>query len=356
MARQLRVEFPGAIYHVTVRMLGNWKKEKNALFEDDVDRERLLLSLAERVEQHQIRLYLYCLMTNHIHLVFETPEGNCSKFMHALSTAYTVYFNLRHERHGHLFDGRYKAKLVEGDEYLLALSRYVHLNPVRVGKMQNKPLSERVGYLRRYPWSSYTSYIGQRKALDFVEYGPVLAEMGGRQAQRPRRYRNFVETGLAEDDEDFQVALKESPRCIGGEAFRGWVDEFYQKIIEGHRVPEDVAFRHTTEPLPVDVILKTVAEVLKVDVGALLKRRRNSPLRAVAARMLIRFGGQSQRQAALHLGLGTGGAVSAQVRRLPDLLAEHQRLRRSVKRIERTLDALKQNKPHPSMAKNTKKC
>ncbi|MDI6810018.1 MAG: transposase, partial [Candidatus Eisenbacteria bacterium] len=100
MARHLRVEFPGAIYHVAIRMLGDWKKEENLLFEDDADRERFLSRLADRVEQYHIRLYLYCLLTNHVRLVFETSEGNCSKFMQSLSTAYTVYFNLRHGRHG----------------------------------------------------------------------------------------------------------------------------------------------------------------------------------------------------------------------------------------------------------------
>ena len=97
------------------------------------------------MDRFGIRLYLFTLMSNHVHLVFETPTANCSAFMQSLLTAYTVYYNIRHQRHGHLFDGRYKAKLVEGDcasgEYLLALSRYVHLNPVRVGKLKDAPLA-----------------------------------------------------------------------------------------------------------------------------------------------------------------------------------------------------------------------
>ena len=128
MARHLRVEFPGAIYHVTCRMLGDSRLENSRLFTEDRERERFLERLGEGVEQYNIRLYLFVLMTNHFHLVFETPEGNCSKFMHSLSTAYTVFYNLRHRRHGHLLDGRFKAKLVDGDNYLLALTRYVHLN------------------------------------------------------------------------------------------------------------------------------------------------------------------------------------------------------------------------------------
>ena len=100
MARHLRVEYPGAIYHVTCRMVGSWRTEKTYLFKDDADRERFLDQLAERIEQYNIRLYLFVCMTNHFHLVFETPEGNCSKFMQSLSTAYTVYYNLRRSHHG----------------------------------------------------------------------------------------------------------------------------------------------------------------------------------------------------------------------------------------------------------------
>jgi REP element-mobilizing transposase RayT len=136
MARHLRVEFPGAIYHVTCRMVGDWRTEQTLLFKDEADRTRFLERLSERVEQYHIRLFLFVCMTNHFHLVFETPEANCSKFMQSLSTAYTVYYNLRHGRHGHLLDGRHKAKLVEGDDFLLALSRYVHLNPVCVGSLK----------------------------------------------------------------------------------------------------------------------------------------------------------------------------------------------------------------------------
>ena len=343
MARNLRVEFPGAIYHVTCRMIGDYRLDRSQLFVDEKDRERFLDRLADRVKQYNIRLYLFVCMTNHFHLVFETPEGNCSKFMQSLSTAYTVYYNLRHGRHGHLLDGRYKAKLVEGDDYLLALTRYVHLNPVHVGGIKDKPMEEKIRYLRQYPWSTYLSYIGKRKAFDFVEYGPVLAEMNGKRSQWPKRYCEFVEAGLAEDDEDFKIALKESPRSIGSDGFRAWIDELYQKLIEGHNSPEDISFRRITEPLRVEMILKTLAEIFDEEVDAFRQRRRNSPLRAVAARMLMRFGGQTERQAAVHLDMGTGGAVSAQVRRLPSLLAEDPHLCRRVKLIESSLERLKKD-------------
>jgi len=125
MARKLRVQFEGAIYHVTIRGV-----ERRTLFNDNNDCERFLECLGEAVEESGVRLYLFCLMTNHVHLLVETPQGNLSAFMHKLQTAYTVYYNLRHKRVGHLMQGRFGAKPVEGDTYLLVLSRYIHLNPV----------------------------------------------------------------------------------------------------------------------------------------------------------------------------------------------------------------------------------
>jgi REP element-mobilizing transposase RayT len=341
MARHLRVEFPGAIYHVTCRMVGDWRTEKTLLFKDDADHERFLDRLAERVEQFNIRLYLFVCMTNHFHLVFETPEANCSKFMQSLSTAYTVYYNLRHGRHGHLLDGRYKAKLVEGDDYLLSLSRYVHLNPVQVGSQKRKPIEERIKILRAHRWSSYPSYIGTRKALEFVEYGPLLAEMHGKRREWPKRYREFVESGLAESDDDFKVALKESPRSIGSDGFRAWIDELYQKRLEKHTRPEDVSFRHISEPLPADDVLTILGEVLDVELDEFKRRRHGSPLRAIAARYLIRYAGQSQRDVADYLVIGTGAAVSDQLKRLPEKLGKDRRLRRQVKQAEERLEEIR---------------
>ena len=344
MARQLRVEYPGAIYHVTCRMVGSWKTDKTALFKDDADYERFMERLSERVEQFNIRLYLFVCMTNHFHLVFETPDANCSKFMQSLSTAYTVYYNLRHDRHGHLFDGRYKAKLVEGDEYLLSLSRYVHLNPVKVSSHKHKPIEERIRILRSHRWSSYPSYIGKAKALDFVEYGPLLSEMHGKRGEWPKRYREFVESGLAESDEDFLVALKESPRSIGGDGFRAWVDKLYQDRVETHARPEDVSFRHISEPLPAEDVLSTLGEVFEVDIGEFKRRRHGSALRAVASKYLIRFAGMSQRDVADFLHVGSGSAVCNQLKSLDGKLKANRHLRKQVARVEKELANLRQAK------------
>lgn len=351
MARQLRVEYPGAIYHVTCRMVGDapspgsdggtgWPMERR-LFRDEADYERFLDRLGERVEQFHIRLYLFVCMTNHFHLVFETPDANCSKFMQSLSTAYTVYYNLRHRRHGHLLDGRFKAKLVEGDDYLLALSRYVHLNPVQIASMKDLSIAERIKALRAHRWSSYPSYIGKRKALDFVEYGPLLAEMSGKRREWPKRYREYVESGLAESDDDFKVALKESPRSIGGDGFRAWIDELYQKRVESHARSEDVSFRHITEPLPVHEVLAVLCGVFRVDEQTFMRRSRNSALRAVAGRFLIKYSGLSQRDAAKTLNVGSGAAMCNQLKRLPEKLSGERSLRNKIHQADAELRRLR---------------
>jgi len=316
-------------------MLGD---ARSKLFKTDSDRDRFLERLSERVEQYNIRLYMFVLMSNHLHLVFETPEGNCSKFMQSLSTAYTVYYNLRYNRHGHLFDGRYKAKLVEGDDYLLALTRYVHLNPVQVSGIEDQPLEDRIRYLRQYPWSTYQSYIGKRKELPYVEYAPILAEMRGKKKDLPKRYRAFVESGLAETDEEFTEALKESPRSIGSDGFRAWVDELYQKLIEKSDTPEDISFRRITEPLYPDIVLAAVAEIFEEEEDEFRRRKRNSPLRAVAARYLIKYAGMSQRDVAVFLEVGSGTAINKQLLRYSEAFTKDRRLRRLLKKIEKRLE------------------
>ena len=340
MARKLRIEYEGAIYHVTCRMLGNARSE---LFIDAADRMRFIESLSERVEQYNIRLYMYVLMKNHFHLVFETPEGNCSKFMHALSTSYTVYYNLRHNRHGHLFDGRFKSKLVDGDEYLLSLSRYVHLNPVKIRSMRNKPLDERLGYLQHYMWSSYAGYIDKNKQLPYIEYAPILSEMTGKKNEWPENYKRFVESGVAEDDLEFKKILKASPKSIGGKGFTIWIDKLYQELVDGIGESEDVSFRHTSKTLSSEAVLGVLSELLDIEVEEFSKRRRCSYVRALAAGYLIRYSGKSQREVAGLLGFGSGSAVSKQLAQYRELFTNDKQLVKLQNKADKLLDEKRSN-------------
>jgi putative transposase len=195
MARPLRLTYDGAVYHVTARGI-----ERGRLFQGDQDRERYLFYLAESLRLYAVRLYLFCLMTNHVHLVLETPRGNISQFMQRFHTAYTVWFNRRRQRSGHLFEGRFGASLVTEDEYILKLSRYVHLNPVFVSAYADKTRRERLLRFRSYVWSSYPSYAGLRVPLDYVTDGPVLAMMDRGKKKQRLIYRRFVESGIIDID------------------------------------------------------------------------------------------------------------------------------------------------------------
>ncbi len=307
------MEYPGAVYHVTNRLVGSWRTDRARLFVDEADHERFLEALSARVEQYGVRLYLLVCMSNHFHLVFETPEANCSRFMQSLATAYTVYFNLRHRRHGHLLDGRFKAKLVAGDEYLLRLSRYVHLNPVRTQAWRARPLGEQVEALRAYRWSSYAGYVDPSKSLGFVESGPMLALVGGAASSRPRRYGEYVESGLAEADDAFEAVLRESPLCIGDAAFRAEVDRRYDGRLSSVIRPEDASFRRTRRSQSPDRVLEVLAGALGVSPEIFGRRARNSPRRALAVRFLVRHAGLSQRGAAERLGMGSGSAACRQL-------------------------------------------
>lgn len=328
MARSQRIEYEGAVYHVTAR--GN---ERRAIFLDDRDRERFLRVLGESVERFETRLYLFCLMDNHVHLVVETPRANLGQFMHRIETAYTVYFNRRHERCGHLMQGRYGARLVEKDAYALRLSRYVHLNPVFTAAARKRPARVRIALLRQYRWSSYRSYIGSEKPLAFVDYAPILATVSSGSHRRAQAYRRFVESGIETLDAAFLDEKAASPLCLGSEAFRDRIRALYANLVKTRSRREDVAFRRTGARVCVEEILAVVCGRLGVGREALLHRRRDSFDRAIASRMLCDHGGLTQRQVAQVLGIGSGACVSQHLRKLAGEMESDRVLRDRVRDI-----------------------
>lgn len=182
MARPLRIEFNGALYHVTSR-----GDRREPIYEDKPDREAFLEVLAEVVTRFNWVCHAYCLMTNHYHLVVETPDGNLSKGMRQLNGVYTQASNRRHRRSGHLFQGRFKGILVDKDSYLLELTRYVVLNPVRA-RMVRDPGD--------HPWSSYRAMVGEASTPTWLATDGLLALFGKRRAEARRRYRRFVLEGI----------------------------------------------------------------------------------------------------------------------------------------------------------------
>lgn len=182
MARPLRIEFPGGLYHVTSR-----GDRREPIYEDDADRARFLEVLGDVVERSNWLCHAFCLMDNHYHLLIETPDGNLSKGMRQLNGVYTQYSNRRHARVGHLFQGRYKAIVVDREAYLLELTRYVVLNPVRAG------LVDEPG---QWPWSSFNAVVGQVACPGWLETDGLLAQFGEERGEARRRYRRFVMAGV----------------------------------------------------------------------------------------------------------------------------------------------------------------
>jgi REP element-mobilizing transposase RayT len=335
MARKLRLQFEGAIYHITVR--GNGRK---AMFMEDCNRERLLWRLAESCELYEVRMYLYCLMDTHIHLLVETPRGNISRFMQSVLTGYTVYFNLKYNCVGHVVQGRYGAQLVEGDSYLLRLSRYIHLNPVHTREAADWDVERKRQWLRAYPWSSYRGYIDARMKGEVVDQGPLLSLTASGQGDGRAAYRRYVETGLASDDKEFVELLTDCPRAIGSREFRKWADEEYAKLRDAQGSGEDVSFRREAVVKDVDGIVGLVAKAFASEVTDMTETKRGSIARPVAARMLVKYAGLSQRSAARQLGYGTGSAVCHQLKCLADRLENDAKLRKIIRKIEGNIGKL----------------
>lgn len=332
MARKLRVQFEGAIYHVTIRGV-----EQRRIFDDRADRERFLLRLGIAVEACGVRLYLFCCMPNHVHLLVETPQANLSVFMHKLQTAYTVYYNRRHQRAGHLLQGRFGARPVQSDTYLLRLSRYIHLNPVMGDTWVACPCATRVNELRQYTWSSYRGYAGLEQSHDFVDEAPVLAMIGSREKSQRLAYRRFVEGGLADTDEEFAEMLKSARWGIGDEAFQERMHDLHAELTRQARRLEDVSFRHQAPQLTPVSVLHAVGEAYGVDPTSLQRRQYACVARAVCAWMLNRHAGMSQRDIGRFLGMGTGAAVCRHLRTLRESRERDSALDDRMTRLDRAL-------------------
>jgi len=185
MARPLRIEFPGALYHITVR-----GDRQEPIYEDNQDRQYFIELLGQVIIQGNWICHAYCLMDNHFHLMVETPDGNLAKGMRQLNGVYTQSSNLRHHRVGHLFQGRYKAILVDRDAYLLELARYTPLNPVRAGMVKHPG---------NWPWSSYRAMVGAVKSPPWLTTQAILDLFSKKQTLARKKFQRFVAEGIGNE-------------------------------------------------------------------------------------------------------------------------------------------------------------
>lgn len=255
MARPLRIEYENAFYHITSR--GN---ERKSIFTDRNDNEKFLNYISLVHSRYKVMVYGYVLMDNHYHLLIETPEPNLSRVMRDLNGHYTIYFNKAHKRYGHLFQGRYKSILVDKDNYLLELSRYIHLNPVRAGIL-SKP--------EDYSYSSMPYYIGKKTPPEWLNTKFLLKQFGNAIKEQQNAYKGFVYAGVSESENPLRNTYANS--ILGSEEFIEKVTSKYLRDKDiSEQVPESKKLRYGKN---LDEIAMAVVKYYDIDKRILTKRK-----------------------------------------------------------------------------------
>jgi REP element-mobilizing transposase RayT len=319
MARPLRIEYAGACYHVINR--GNAGEK---ILTSGQDKGRYLEYLKKAVERYSIKIHTYCLMSNHYHLLVETPEPNLSQAIQWLNVSYAVYFNKKQNRRGHLFQGRFKAILIDADEYLNQLSRYIHLNPVRAAMVKTPG---------EYPWSSYPSYIGKTKGPGWLETKWLLSLFGKKKKEAIRNYKNFVEKIDIEDLENLDKQVV-GGFILGNTAFADWVkDTFLSARDEEKEIPQ----LSKLKPRPsVERIVQAVGNEFGCRKGAVLERgRKNNKAREIAIYLARDLSGISCKELGMFFSGISGAAITMKYKQIIKEMDNNKSFRRKVNRIKK---------------------
>lgn len=310
MARKPRIEFPGAFYHIITR--GNRQQD---IFEDHFDRKEYIDRLKKYQEKYQSILYAYVLMNNHTHLLMETGPVSLSKIMQTFQSSYTQYYNSRHKKIGHLFQGRYKAILCDKDSYLLELVRYIHLNPVRA-KLVTDP--------KEYEWSSHRIYLGLEKNT-LIDINLVLAIFGKKIGKARKRYESFIlEKADMGQRKDF---YKTTDQCILGD------DKFIEEIKKrtSHELGKETKKIHLTMSELIDRVA-TQMDVSDRDIPSSSKRRSASEARSIVAFLGKEYCGYKGKEIADYLGVDQS-TVANSIRRIELKMRENSGYQKQIERI-----------------------
>ena len=304
MPRPPRIDFPDAVYHVTSRGNGRAK-----IFWSDADRKRFVTQLNDNVVTAAVLLYAFVLMDNHFHLLARTPRANLSRFMQRLNTSYALYARYKHHRPGHQFEARFDAKLVQDDTYLLALTRYIHLNPIKIARCRSLTKAERLPLLEGYRWSSYPGYVNRRKELAFVCYDVLDLYSSDRRSAR-RQYRAYTHACVLEDDRPILEALRASRNAIGDKRFVEATEKRLRARRTGRVQDADLALPRPT--IPFREIDARVAARFGVEPADLRQHgHHGGAAKFLAVELACRLTGLTQRAVGLHYGGITSAAVSA---------------------------------------------
>src|SRR5713226_4044196 len=292
MARPLRINYAHGFYHVTCR--GN---ESRNIFKDDQDRILFLGKLKTSLEIYSVNLHAYVLMSNHFHLIVETPKANLSEFMRQFNISYTGYYNRRHRRIGHLYQGRFKAIVVDKNSYLLELSRYVHLNPIRIKSKRQWRETERIREIIQYQWSSLPGYVDGKSKDSWITYETVLGYLGGSR----QKYAAFVEDGIREG---FATPWEDllAQMVLGN---RNFVEKLKGMKIKGSA--KDQPSYRMIQSIDAEVLIKQAADYFRLSEADLTRKRgRHRQERAVVMELLHRYSGLKQRMIGERFGVDEG--------------------------------------------------
>ena len=309
MARKPRIHLPGGLYHVIFR--GN---DGQPVFLNDEDRHRFYLLLLEGTCRFGYRVHALCLMTNHIHLAIQVSDIPLSRAMQNLSFRYTRWINWRQKRTGHLFQGRYKAVLVDGDSYLLELVRYIHLNPVRAGVVKDP---------EEYPWSSHRAYLG-KETLPCLTIDMLLEHFGRSLATARDGYRKFVLDSLGEEHRPEFYGTGEDTRFFGNDNFR-------EKCLS---CPDDLPRRLTVQEIAAKVCIGY--GISEPDLKSPSQNRKISEARAVVGWLARELGCVTLSEVGRLVNRDVG-SISSAVRRLSDRMQEIPEIAEKVQSMKRTL-------------------
>jgi REP element-mobilizing transposase RayT len=336
MARPLRIEFPGACYHVIQR--GNFRFP---VFGEERDRDLLLEKLAEFAERFRVRVRAYCVMVNHVHLYLQTEEANLSRFMQSFLTSFTVSYNLRHGSGGHVFQGRFKAYVVEEDSaYRDRVTRYIHLNPACIPSLREAHVEVRQAAIRDEAWSSYAAVIGLRSCPTWLDRVAVLAGFPGALAAKQKAYGAYVEQGLTEEFWEPATAAA-AQTVIGSDRFVDRLRRGLTELSENLNLRREAGQHRALQAwVSLDDVLAAVARQYDCQPADLLRRHR----RGDEARQVLLYlaavcchGRYSLTDLGQRLGGITVGAVCAGRYRLARRLAREQGLAARVRALQREL-------------------
>ncbi|UCF71237.1 MAG: transposase [candidate division WOR-3 bacterium] len=313
MARPLRIQFPGAHYHLMCR--GN---SRQRIFYADDDRSRFVSLLADSAKTYSVRIHAYILMDNHYHLLIQTLKPNCAEFVRTLNVTYVGWFNHRHDRYGHLFQGRYKAIVIDADNYLLEVSRYIHLNALRTPQFSASGYERRLRHLSSYRWSSLPGYMRAKNAVAFVYYDLTLSMTGGRKS-----YSQFVIDAIKKEVKNPFMDVKYG-LLLGDESF---VKKIRAECIEEGSKQEQPSYRElVVQRVNPHRVIEQTAKACSVTEKEILACYVNSEARSIAADLLYKYSDLTQSQIGDMLGGISYSAVSKLRSRLQSRIAKKQKI------------------------------